>query len=284
MRKLFIALASILIATCAFAQPKQTEYGPPKGTLIIIGGGPLDGTGIIETFIERAGGAENGRFVIVPTNNGNHLRDGSPRPYQDVAVLGPWKARGLKTVVMLHTHDPKVADTEAFIAPLKTATGVWFDGGRQWNMVDSYKGTLTEREIHAILDRGGVVAGTSAGATIQGDYLVRGDTSGPSVMMTAEPNHQKGFALLRKSAIDQHIDTRDRWRDLEPVMAALPGYLGIGLSEGAAIVVQGDRFDVIGRSKVAIHDGPRPYFTLQPGDAYDMKARQVLKGPANPSP
>ena len=278
----FAALLAIFLLLAA--QPAATEYGPLKGTLILIGGGSLDGTGIVDRFIALAGGPENGRFVIVPTNNGNRLRDGSPRPYQDVAVLGPWKARGLSNVVMLHTHDPAVADTEAFVAPLKSATGLWFEGGRQWNMVDSYKGTRTEREIRALLDRGGVVAGTSAGATIQGDYLVRGDTSGPEVMMTKEPNHQQGFALLKKSAIDQHIDTRNRWRDLEPVMAKRPAFLGIGLSEDTAIVVQGDRFEVMGRAKVAIHDGPKPYFTLQSGDAYDMKARKVLKGTPNPSP
>ena len=34
-------------------------------------------------------------------------------------------------MTMLHTWDPKVADTEAFVKPLLDANGVWFDGGRQ---------------------------------------------------------------------------------------------------------------------------------------------------------
>src|ERR1043165_4538322 len=124
--------------------------------------------------------------------------------------------------------------------------------------------------------RGGVIAGSSAGATIQGDYLVRGDTSGPDIVMTNEASHQHGFAFLRKSAIDQHINTRLRWDDLIPVIKAYPNLLGIGLSEDTAIIVTGDRFEVMGTFKVAVHDNTRvyqpwekPYFVLQQGDVFN---------------
>jgi cyanophycinase len=277
--------------------PATLEYGPAKGTLIIIGGGSTNGTGIMEKFIELAGGAENGKFVVFPTNGGNRDANGNLRVYDPERVLTPWKGgtRNLKNVVMMHTHDPKVADTDAFVKPLLDATGVWFDGGRQWNMVDSYKGTRTEKEIWNVLARNGVVAGSSAGATIQSDFLVRGDTSGPNVVITEEPNHQNGFALLKNSAIDQHINTRNRWKDLELVMAKWPGkYLGIGLSEGTAIIVNGDRFEVMGRWKVSIHDHTyqhqpweMPWFVLQDGDVYNMKTRKIEKysiGQARPTP
>ena len=268
----------------AQAAQEAPEYGPAKGTLIIIGGGNTNGTGIIEKFIELAGGAENGKFVVFPTNGGNRNQDGTLKVYDPETVLRPWKGgtRNLKNVVMMHTADPKVADTEEFVKPLLDATGVWFDGGRQWNMVDSYLGTRTEREIRNVLARGGVTAGSSAGATIQSDYLVRGDTSGPDVMMTAEPNHQHGFALLRHSAIDQHINTRNRWDDLIQVVKKYPEYLGIGLSEGTAIIVTGDKFEVMGKWKVAVHDNTRlyqpwekPYFVLSQGDVYNMKTRKI---------
>ena len=108
-----------------------------------------------------------------------------------------------------------------------------------------------------MLERGGVIGGSSAGATIQGEYLVRGDTSGPNVMMTQEPNHQEGFEFLRRSAIDQHINTRNRWDDLIPVIKKYPNLLGIGLSEGTAIIVKGDQFEVMGKWKVAVHDNTR---------------------------
>jgi cyanophycinase len=185
---------------------------------------------------------------------------------------------------MLHTHDPKIADTEEFVKALREANGVWFDGGRQWNIVDSYANTLTYREFHKVLERGGVIGGSSAGATILGDYLVRGAIAGPNIVMTTEPEHQHGFNFLRRSAIDQHINTRNRWDDLIPVIQKFPNLLGIGLSEGTAIVVNGDRFEVIGKWKVAIHDNTRvyqpwekPYYVLSPGDVYNMKTRSVEK-------
>jgi cyanophycinase len=157
-------------------------------------------------------------------------------------------------------------------------------GGRQWNIVDSYMNTLTYREFHKVLERGGVIGGSSAGATIQGDYLVRGAIAGPEIMMTPEPEHEHGFNFLRKSAIDQHINTRNRWDDLIPVIKKYPNLLGIGLSEGTAIVVRGDRFEVIGKWKVAIHDNTRlyqpwekSYFVLSAGDIYNMKTRKIEK-------
>jgi cyanophycinase len=96
-----------------------------------------------------------------------------------------------------------------------------------------------------VLERGGVIGGSSAGATIQGDYLVRGAIAGSEIVMTPEPEHEHGFAFLRKVAIDQHINTRNRWDDIIPVIKKYPNLLGIGLSEGTAIMVTGDRFQVI---------------------------------------
>jgi cyanophycinase len=265
------------------ASPGPVEYGPAKGTLIIVGGGNTDGTGIVEKFIELAGGLD-AKFIIVPTAGGNKNPDGTLHEYKEEQVIAPWLKRGLKNVHMLHTADPKVADTEVFVKDLREANGVWFDGGRQWNIVDSFANTLTLKEFHKVLERGGVIAGSSAGATIQGDYLVRGDTSGADVMMTAEPNHQHGFAFLRKSAIDQHQNTRQRWDDLNEVIEKMPDLLGIGLSEGTAIIVTGDTFEVMGKWKVAIHDNQRlyqpwekPYYVLSAGDVYDMKARRIIK-------
>jgi cyanophycinase len=265
------------------AAQEPPEYGPPAGTLVVVGGGNLDGTAIVEKFIELAGGPD-AKFVIVPTAGGNRAGDGTVRAYKEEDVIGRWVKRGLKHVRMLHTHDPKVADTDAFVAPLREANAVWFDGGRQWNIVDSYANTRAYREFHNVLARGGVIGGSSAGATIQGEYLVRGDTSGPQVMMTAEPNHQEGFKFLRRSAIDQHINARNRWDDLIPVVQKHPKLLGIGLSEGTAIIVKGDSFEVMGKWMVAVHDNTRPYqpwekpyFVLAPGDVYNMKTRRIEK-------
>jgi cyanophycinase len=280
-RCLNLTLITGLIAGGLFAQ--ATEYGPEKGTLVIQGGGSAAGTGIMETFVNLAGG-KDAKIIVIPTAGGNRSADGKLIVYEEEKVVAAWKKLGLTNVHMLHTADPKVADTEEFAKTLRDAKAVWFDGGRQWNIVDSYAHTLTEREFHAVLERGGVIGGSSAGATIQGDYLVRGAIAGSEIVMTPEPQHEHGFAFLRKVAIDQHINTRNRWDDIIPVIKKYPQMLGIGLSEGTAIVVTGDRFQVIGKWKVAIHDNTRayepwekPYFVISPGDVYNMKTRKVEK-------
>ena len=287
MKHVFITLfACIFLASPSIANDDvtSTQYGPENGSLVIVGGGGTAGTEIMDRFIALGGGAENGRFIIVPTAGGNKTEDGEVRVFNEEDVLSVWKERGLKNVAMLHTHDPAVANTKAFAAPLKEATAVWFIGGRQWNIVDSYAGTITYDAFHDILSRGGVVGGSSAGATIQGDYLVRGDTSGSEIVMTEEKNHLKGFEFLRRSAIDQHINTRNRWDHIIPVIAAHPELLGIGLSERTAIIVTKDKFEVVGAWKVAVHDNTRlyqpwekPYFVLSEGDVFNMRTRKIEK-------
>ena len=84
-------------------------------------------------------------------------------------MIEPWLKRGLKNVKMLHTADPKVADTDAFAAIVRDATAVWFDGGRQWNIVDSLRTRAPSASFTTMLARG-VIGGSSAGATIQGEY------------------------------------------------------------------------------------------------------------------
>jgi cyanophycinase len=289
MRRLAIisfgAATAVPIAVPAVSAARQDapEYGPARGTLVIVGGGSMDGTGIVEKFIQLAGGVDK-KFIIVPTAGGNRGDDGAPRKYEEESVVASWAKRGIRNVRMLHTHDPGIADTNAFVAELKTADAVWFNGGRQWNLVDSYANTKTLEEFRNVLARGGVIGGSSAGATIQGEYLVRGDTSGPNVMMTEEPAHQEAFKFLRRTAIDQHINTRNRWDDLIPVIRRFPTLLGIGLSEGTAVIVTGDRFEVLGKWKVAVHDNTRlyqpwekPYFVLSQGDVYNMKTRRIEK-------
>ena len=281
-----IALTALMLVALlslpSYAQ-EVPEYGPAKGTLLIVGGGTLDRTGIFEKFIELAGGPDK-KFVIVPTAGGNKNADGSIRPYKEEDVLKTWRGLGLKNVVMLHTHDPKVANTEEFVKPLKDADAVWFIGGRQWNLVDSYADTLTQREFNKVLERGGVIAGTSAGATIQGQFLVRGAVQDNEVIIAPEPEHHAGFAFLKRSAIDQHINTRNRWDDIIPLIKQYPELLGIGLSEKTSISVRGDRFEVFGVWKVAVHDNTRvyqpwekPYFVLSNGDVYNMKTRKIEK-------
>ena len=241
--------------------------GPPSGALVIVGGALRD-PAVWGRFIELAGGPD-APIVVIPTA-------GEAREYSgDWSGLDRIKAAGLRRVTLLHTTDRNVADSEAFVAPIREARGVWFTGGRQWRLADAYLGTRVERELWALLERGGVIGGSSAGATIQGSCLARGDTKTNTIMMG---DHEQGFGFIQNVAIDQHLLKRNRQFDLLEIIRAKPELLGIGIDEDTAIVVEGDRFEVIGRSYVAIYDAntTEPFVLLAPGDKFDLASRKKV--------
>lgn len=265
-----ISLLVLLQTNAAFHSPAS---GPAKGYAIPIGGG-LVGPEILDRFAKLAGGLD-APIVVIPTA-------GDADNYTDAALeKHPLRKHGFTRLTLLHTRDRKVSDTEAFAAVVRGARGVWFDGGRQWRLVDSYLNTRTHREFEALLQRGGVIAGTSAGATIQGSYLVRGAREGNTIMMAK--GYEQGLGFLSFMAIDQHLIKRKRENDMLPVVALKPELLGLGLDEGTAVVVHGTKFEVIGMSKVAIYDanfgaGPdgKGYYFLNPGDCFDVAKRKQI--------
>lgn len=267
-RSMASAFAAALLALAALvpaAQAAPVVEGPDKGTLIIAGGGKL-GPEIVGRFIALAGGPA-ANIVVIPTAG----EDGTYGP--DCDCLKMFKALGATHLTVLHTKDRQEADSEAFVGPLKSATAVWLVGGRQWRLVDSYLGTRTEAEIKKVLARGGVVGGTSAGASIQASYMVRGARSGNEIMMA--PGYEEGFGLMRGVAIDQHVTARHREGDLDAVVVKHPELLGIGLDQSTAIEVKRDGFGVIGAGHVFIHDGKEQpngghYYLLKAGDRFDL--------------
>ena len=240
--------------------------GPERGNLMIVGGGTL-GPELIDKFFELAGG-KDAPIVVIPTADGAE----SYKPdYLEKSFL---TKAGATHLTLLHTASRTEADSKKFVAPLRKAKAVWFVGGRQWHLVDSYLGTRTEKELFALLKRGGLIAGSSAGATIQGSYLVRGARSGNEVMMA--PGYERGMGFLKNAAIDQHILTRKRERDMGAVVKAHPELLGIGIDEGTAILVRRDTFTVLGKSKVAITTSGHDLYFLKSGDRFDLKGRAQL--------
>lgn len=260
----------------------ESTGGPENGSLVVVGGSMRD-SAIFGRFMELAGGWE-AEIVVVPTAGGDSLSE----EYLE-RIRGRFAERGVKNLTVLHTKDRELADTEQFTAPVREADGVWFTGGRQWRIVDSYMGTRTQEAFEGVLERGGVIGGSSAGATIQGSYLARGDTQTNTIMMG---DHEEGFGYIRNVAIDQHLLARNRQFDLVEIIRARPHLLGIGLDENTAIVVKGDEFEVIGESYVAVYDhrrwegsssGREPlpnggkFILLEPGDRYDLKSRRTVE-------
>jgi cyanophycinase len=246
----------------------------PSGTLVSGGGGAMPKE-VWKRFLDGAGGAKS-HIVYIPTA----AEDPIAAEPEDLKRL---KAEGAGSVKLLHTRKRTEAQTDAFLAELKKATGIWFGEGRPWRLVDSYLGTRAAQEMHAVLARGGAIGGSSAGASIQADYMVRGDPL--SDIKPMAEGYEQGLGFIQGIAIDQHFFKRGRLRDMTSVVAAYPQLLGIGIDEQTAIVVRGEVMDVLGVGKVAVYNRQRPtdpgqpdYEELTAGMRYDLKARRILKG------
>jgi len=247
--------------------------GPRTGTLLIIGGGRF-GPELQEEIVGLGRGPDGrSEWVFIPTAETDEV----------VPTLKPlgFIARASDKVTVLHTRDRAEADTEAFAAPLRAATAVFIFVGRQFRLVDAYAGTRTERELRAVLERGRLLAGVSAGATILASYLVRGHPSDDaSIMMW--PGYERGWGYLTNAAIDQHVSARNREAHLAEVVAAHPELLGIGLDEGTGAVVERDEMRVVGAGDVFISDGQDhaglPYYRLSAGARFDLAQWRAMAG------
>ena len=278
--RLLAACAALAIPTAALTA-QTTKVGPAHGTVLVVGGGSL-GPEVLGKFIELAGGPD-AVIIDVPTAGGDSVY---PADWQGTRSL---RAAGAKHIVVLHTVDRKLADTDSFAAVIGKASGVWFEGGRQWHLVDSYAGTKTEKAFHDVLARGGVVGGSSAGASILASYLLRGAREGNTIIMA--PGYEEGFGFLRGVAIDQHVVARERLADLaDSLLPRRPDLLGISEDEGTAWLVRGDTAEIIGRNKAFVYggrepnDAGKPFLTLYPGDRYDLGARRVLHRAGDDAP
>lgn len=288
MRKIFSLLFLVLVSCNQLKDDVATEKkssGPSNGKLLIGGGGMTED--LWKAFNEFGGG-DTARLVVIPTswdeNSINHDPTFS-------IIRKQFLKRGFQTVNIIHTRDSRVANTEEFVAPIKNATAVWLSGGRQWRSADVYLNTKVHQELIYLLERGGIIGGHSAGASIQGSFMVRGrrDEFGSYYISGGQ---EKGFSFLENSAIDQHHLIRNRHFEMFEVLKENPELLGLGIGENTAILVQGNSFEVIGDKFVTVYDGTiwSPYFDdihtltegeekfyfLSNGNKYDLLNRRVI--------
>ncbi|MCC7421757.1 MAG: cyanophycinase [Planctomycetaceae bacterium] len=242
------------------------------GTLVIAGGGELP-MQVQQKFVELAG-AQKARIVVIPAVK----LDESLREH----YLAAWKAMQPADVQVLHTTDRAEADDPAFSAVLDEATGVWIGGGSQTSLVTWYGRTLVEKRIRAVLERNGVVGGTSAGAAIMSERMIAGGRDGR--------NLSRGFGLWPGVVVDQHFMRRNRWARLYQAIASGEPLTGIGIDEETAIIVERGtgKFVVLGKSYVmamvaAIDSQPIRIEILKSGDMAHLSDLKEGR-PLGPSP
>jgi cyanophycinase len=227
-----------------FATTLAAQVAPPidaatrRGTCLLAGGGKLPPE-IFARFLALAGGAQ-AKVVLIPT--ASETADDA-KENADTLQLYRERLPGAE-VTLLHTRDRAVADDEVFCTPLARATGVWITGGAQDRLASAYLGTRFEKELLAVLARGGVIGGTSAGTAIQTRTMIQ-EGMDPPIMAT-------GFDFVPGAISDQHFLKRRRLPRLLRALAMRPGHFGIGVDEGTAAVVHGNGLEVIGASKIVL--------------------------------
>ncbi len=262
------------------------------GPLFIIGGHE-DKEGdkaILRAFSDAVGGGK----VVLATIATEKPEEYAAAYREAFADLPIGELVGLHVDARAETHDPET------LAVLDGAAGVFFTGGDQVRISSQIGDTPVEDAIRAIWHRGGAIAGTSAGASVMSDVmLVRGPSR--SSARIGELHMAPGLGMLRDIVIDQHFAERGRIGRLLAAVAHSPRVLGVGIDEDTAIVVRGDRFEVLGAGAVYVLDGSdvtrsnvaegraadalsladMRLHVLSAGDAFDLATRRP-EGVADP--
>jgi cyanophycinase len=242
-------LAAAFAASVSLAQagPAGNVFGLPAredkkpGTLVIAGGGDLPDA-VYDEFVRIAGG-KKARLVLIPSayNYGSVSRIQS--------AFGGWREYDVESFDFLHTDSRNQADTAGFARVLETATGVWIAGGAQGRLTRRYGQTRVEELLRKVLERGGVVGGTSAGASVMSELMISEGSKYEAVL-------DRGFGLSSKLVIDQHFSERGRFPRLLGVLEENPGHIGLGIDEDTAVILCQNRLRVLGEGWATICFGP----------------------------
>jgi cyanophycinase len=230
-----------------------------EGTLLVVGGGKIPDA-VRDKFLELAGGRK-ARLVVIPT--ASNLVDSGEVPSSYLF----WRSQDVASVELLHTRNPEQANDPSFVKPLESATGVWLGGGDQSLLTAAYRGTAVLQALRRILDRGGVVGGTSAGASVMSAVMITGGVTRAEL--------GAGFGLAPGLVVDQHFANRNRLGRLLSALARHPDLVGVGLDEQTAVVLKGTTISVVGDAHVCVclpasRTMPVCVRQLQSGDWIDL--------------
>lgn len=232
----------------------------PSGPLMIIGGAEdkLRRRTILKEFVAASGGRD-ARIAVVPTASSL-----GPEVVEVYDAL--FRREGAAEVVAIRPESRDDAHDPDLVARLDDVSGIFMTGGNQLKLSAIVCGTPLGEAIVAARERGVVIAGTSAGASIQSSHMVAfgGPGSTPKQRMTQVA---AGLGLLDSSVIDQHFDQRNRYGRLLMIVAQSPQLLGLGVDEDTAAIVETvpgapgaedhEVLRVIGRGAVTVMDPSR---------------------------
>ncbi len=235
-------------------ESSQDAHPAPK---LFIAGGVLPESGYADFRKLTRPGA---RLVVIPTASSGDINVEK--------IKEQWKSREFPNITVLHTRDREVASSNVFSEPLRTATAVWISGGSQSKIADAYIGTTVEKELYLLLQRGGIIGGSSAGAAIQSRVMIAGGKKVPEM--------STGLDLLPGAIIDQHFLRRNRLSRLIAAVRLHPELIGFGIDEATAIVISDNEYKVVGKSyvlRVELIEGKIKIDAFEDGDIIPLEDR-----------
>lgn len=171
------------------------------------------------------------------------------------------------------------------IARLEGVGAVWFTGGDQARITATLQDTegsdkaMTTR-LRTILDAGGIIGGTSAGAAMMSREMILFGDPLPALLYGIKPGQAgalamgTGMGFMPVGLVDQHFDERRRLGRLARAISYLPAdnRIGFGIDEDTGFLVDLDSlsFRVIGEGSLTMLDGRTAQFGSE-GDALTAK-------------
>jgi len=237
---------------------KQGDTALPeseRGNLVIIGGAEdkRADKAILKEVIRLSGGKDS-RVALITTATSSPEEAG-----QEYKRL--FGELGAGSVVTINITDRETANNLEGLKILEDATCIFFVGGDQLRISSILGGTEVHRLLKQAYKNGGVIAGTSAGASMMSEIMVvegKDDEAPRKCTLKMAP----GMGLLEGVIIDQHFNQRGRIGRLLAAVAQNPNVLGIGIDEDTAMIVNKElEFSVEGSGVVTIVDGREISFT-----------------------
>ncbi len=216
------------------------------GPLIIIGGHEdKEGDRLILKEVARR--LDSGTLVIATV--ASHKPEGYFDAYKEA-----FAPLGITNLVELYVNERWEALEDGAASVLEDAAGVFFTGGDQLRIASQIGDTPIEHAVLALHQRGGLIAGTSAGASVMSETMLVKGSSAESHRI-GDLHMAPGLGLLPDVIIDQHFAERGRIGRLLGAVAQNPRVLGFGIDEDTALVVEGQQCRVIGAGAVTVVDG-----------------------------
>jgi len=239
----------------------STAIKAATGPAIAIGGALRDDNSAVWSRLIDLAGGPGARFVVLATASGDP--EAAARGTIAALTAHGAVAEHLRVAPELKGVDLRQAVRDpALIDKVRAANGVFFTGGDQARIVDTLRPGGVESPlltaIRELQQRGGVVAGTSAGAAIMSRTMFRDPASVVTLLkgpLRPDQDFGAGLDFARSDLfVDQHFLRRGRLGRMLPLMHARGMTLGLGVEEDSAAILRGDQVEVLGPGGAVLVD------------------------------